>query len=365
MSDSLPVVNAEFVGLSDGVALRAEVDNLRGQLALVTEQLALERQAVDQIHQARTEVLMTSPALQLVFKEELESTDLPPIDTQSLMRNAFQRDVEVSDVADGFADTVAKELRTRSHTDTGGEAEAAQTVAGALSTIDTDAAFSIATALLAASSDDADPQALRDERSRLHLALAGSVPIFDSIGELEERTQKEVESADWRLRAEAAIKTMELLIGEPQRLQQFLESIVREHKVELIQLVNRALPAMFSLRERIDKGDPIRKGQLDIETIDSVLQRIWSALGESTYYSPPAQGWFDIFLPALQALDPGPKEGESYTNFRPPIEYHTPYPPVQRNLRNQSPSRLGGLATKQNFEKNSMNDLSYYQEKNY
>ncbi len=323
MSETLlPVKVYEATGVSDEVALWLEVE----ALATVTQQLATERELADQVHRARSVAIHTSAAMRLVYEVDEPETRLqkPKTAMDDLLSSAFFRTVSSLGLPPGFATAINRDLRVSVHPDVGGDIEIATQVAKNLEEARADPAFSIATALLAARTErKTNAQSLRDERYKLAVARGGLSPIFGSVEEAKAHADKEVEGAEWRVRATAAFMTFDLLIGSPETWQSFLQGIVRAEKWTLITIVNRVQPEILALRERIAKGDPIKAEDLDATAVDSVLERIWSTINKKDplyQYQPPYQNWLEVLLPAMRLLDPGQKPGEKYTNFRPPIQ---------------------------------------------
>ncbi len=324
MHQPLPEFNRAFTGISDTPALHGEIGGLRTRLEAATTQLALERALARDILSARSLIISESPALTLVFGADdiTQAKETPGM--SQILSSAFAREVPDYELADGFAATVAKSLITSHHPDAGGDTEVSQNIAKSLRGLKKDAAFSIASAILAAPQQtESDPKAQRVERYRLHLALAGAVPQFTSEEEARSNAETETHGAAWRVRTQAAFKSLHLITGDGDAWNQFLQSIVRTRHMELIHMVNRVQPAILSLHERLIKGDPVAAEALDTPAIDAIFQRIWSVLGtkdRTIPYNPPYQNWLDILLPALQLLDPGQKPGQTYTHFEPPIE---------------------------------------------
>lgn len=332
MSQLQPELNREFAGLSDLDALQDEVDQMRDQLATATHQLALERRLARDVHRARSIAISQSDALMLVYKVDDKSPDDESTDSTigDMLSSAFVRQAPDVTLPEGFAETVAKNLRVASHPDAIGDTQVSQDVGQCLSDLKKDPTFSIASAmLLAPRQTDVDLQARRVERYRLHLALGGAKPQFDNEEEVRITAEAEINGAEWRVRAAAAHKSFELIIGDGDMWNDFLHSIVQGHKPVLIDMVNRLQPAILNRLERITKGDPIPFDTLDTTAIDAIFHRIWSTLSKSKDsdlpYSPPYQNWLEVLLPALELLDPGEKPGEEYTYFKPPIEItHAP-----------------------------------------
>jgi hypothetical protein len=241
------------------------------------------------------------------------------------LSSAFVRKVSSRNLPEGFADTVAKNLRTTNHPDIGGDTQTSQSIAQNLTNLREDPTFSIAAALLAAAPKQKDdPRAQRIERYRLHVALAGASPQFDSKEEARSNADAEIKGAEWRVRTRAAFESFELIIGDEDTWDQFLQNIVQTRHVHLINMVNRLQPTILSLQERLAKGDPIASDTLDIAAIDAVFERIWSTIGnkkgDHIPYTPPYHNWLEVLLPAMELLDPGQKQGEEYTCFEPPIQ---------------------------------------------
>ncbi len=323
---NLPDLNCEFAGISDAVALRAEISGMTDALSLASDQLVLERELAKSVHRARSQVIMESPALRLVFEVDDDHTpDTSPAPTvDDILTSAFVRKINGRVLPDGFATTVAKSLRHRVHTDTGGDTNTAQQVGMSLNDMSTDPALSVASAILAAPSvPGSDAATLRKERYRISLALDGAEPHFASEDDARESAELEIDGAEWRVRTQAVFKTFELIIGNDDVWNQFLNSIVNERHAYLIDMVNRLQPVILSLQERLAKGQPRLTESLDIDAIDAVFERVWTTIGDrnsSIRYSPPYQNWLEILLPAMQMLDPGQKLGAEYTYFQPPIQ---------------------------------------------
>lgn len=319
-------LNHEFVGLSDAAALQVEIDDLHTQLDSSTSQLALERDLAIGILKARSRAISESSALRLVFGADDDDSlrGKPDIAIDDILSSAFVREITSGELPEGFADTVAKNLLIANHPDAGGDPQVSQDIAHRLSKLKEDPTFSIASALLAApkgSGEDIDIQ--RAERYRLHITLSGARPQFDNEEEAKRSAEVEMKGAEWRVRTQAAFKSLELIIGDDDTWNQFLESIVRTQHTYLIHMVNRLQPAMLRLEERLAKGDPITAESLDTPAIDAIFEKIWSTLDKkdtSIPYSPPYQNWLEILLPAMELLDPGEKLGEEYTHFEPPIQ---------------------------------------------
>ena len=356
----LPDVNREFVGLSDTVALQAEIGAMRDQLATTYDQLALERQLASDVHRARSTAILGSPALRLVFEvEDNDSTKRQDLDIDSVFTSAFMQEVRTRQLPDGFAEFQAKRLRTELHPDAGGDTDTAKSIGGALDNTKADPTFSIISAILAAPSPTVtDAETLRLERYCLSLALEGAVPIFTNAELARKNAEVEINGAEWRVRANASFKTFELLIGDVDTWNSFLASIVRQGHSHLINLVNRLQPAILSIQERLVKGDPISAADLNTEAIDAIFERIWSTLkkkdNDALPYSPPYQNWLEVLLPALQMLDPGKKPGNDYTYFEPPIRFETA-PQPRREY-----GRYGDDLSKIIFKKgSSQNTINY------
>ncbi len=321
----LPELNREPAVISDPLTLQAEVESMRVQLDVTTTQLALERELAMDIHRTRSLAITESSALSLVFGIDGEDTvkSKSAISTDDILSSAFGK-VSSRSLPEGFADVVAKHLRTMNHPDVGGDIQVSQNIAQSLANLKEDPTFSIATALLAAPKQAADDlRAQRIERYRLHIALAGANLQFDSAEEAKSHADAEIRGAEWRVRTQAAFKSFELIIGDNDTWNQFLREIVQTRHMHLINMVNRLQPTILSLQERLAKGDPVTLGPLDIATIDAVFERIWSTIGNkdsSIPYSPPYQNWLEELLPAIKLLDPGRKQGEEYTDFEPPIQ---------------------------------------------
>lgn len=344
----LPELNREFAGISNSAAMHAEIDTLRGQLDESTAQLALERSLAMDIHRARSVAIGNSPALKLVFGVG-DDADTPkdridiPID--AILSAAFMRNISSTALPEGFATTTAKNLRTLHHPDIGGDTQVAQDIDHGLAKLDKDPGFSIAAALLAAPKQaESDVRSLRLERYRLHLALTGSKPVFDDADQANQSAETEIKGAEWRVRTQAVFKSFELIIGSNEAWNHFLQQIVDTQHMHLIGMVNRIQPIMLGLQERLAKGDPTTLDSSAIETIDSVFERLWSAIGNKKDsvipYSPPYQNWLEVLLPAMKLLDPGQKPGEEYTSFEPPIrvvsapKQYNDYDGYERKMRN-------------------------------
>lgn len=319
-------LNREFTGLSDPAGLQAEVGTLQDQLTSSTSQLAIEREVAMDIHHARSMAITESPALTLIFKAEDDKPEdgKPDPSIDAVLSSAFGKTVSSGVLPEGFADTVARHLRTTNHPDAGGDTAVSQNIAQRLDKLKQDPNFSIASALLANQQKaDADTASLRTERYRLHIALSGVQPQFDNEQNAKTHAEAEIQGAEWRVRTYAAFKLFELIIGDTDTWNKFLQSIVDARHTHLINMVNRAQPAILTLQERLAKGDPIAADDLDIPAIDAAFERIWSALGSKKgtpfAYNPPYQNWLEVLLPAMQLLDPGEKAGETYTRFEPPI----------------------------------------------
>lgn len=324
----LPELSHDFPGVSDPVALQAEIDSLRDQLSSTTGQLALERELAMDVHRARARAVSGSSALELVFG--VGDGDITKsqsgISADVLLSSAFARKITSPDLAEGFTATAAKALRISTHPDRGGNTKISQDVAHSLARLDEDPTFSIAKALLAApKSTEVNSRTQRTERYRLHLALAGAKPQFESVEAARKNAEVEINGAEWRVRTQAAFRSLELIVGGDDVWNRFIQDIVQTQRISLIHMVNRVQPLILSLQERLAKGDPIAAiDALDITAIDAIFERIWSTIGnrkESRLpYNPPYHNWLEILLPAMELLDPGEKAGEEYTHFEPPIQ---------------------------------------------
>lgn len=338
MNSLLPALNYEFPGVSDEAAVRAEVDYLTDQVATATRQLAIERQCAVSIHGARNTAIISSPAMRLIY-DRGDDPKLKPADiaADDMLQAAFGKRPVAEALSDELTQALSKKVRAGAHPDKGGDTEVAKRVGQALEGMDRDQAFSIATALLEASAvpQNQDIQSLRDERSVLLPVLASLIPLFENEEEAKRHADKEIAGAQWRIRTQAAFMTVDLVTGGEEAWLSFLQSIVNPHdpRPVLIDMVNRVQPELLSLQERIVKGDPIAADELDIASIDEVLERIWSTLGNkggSLSYRPPYQNWLEVLLPVMRLLDPGQKAGEQYTHFGPPIRLVSAPPPYQR-----------------------------------
>lgn len=332
MNKLLPELNREFVGLSDSVGLQLDIDNMRHQLTAATNQLAVERELAAGVHRARSIAISQSEALRLVFGvddiDDTQGKDDTGID--DVLSSAFVRKVSNGQLPAGFGEIVSKRLRTTNHPDVGGDSMVARDIGHSLSELVRDPTFSIAKAMLVAPRQERlDSRDQRIERYHLHLALKGASPQFTSKEEATCHAEREIEGAEWRVRADAASKTLQLIVGDDNTWSRFLQSIVNSQYMTLINMVNRLQPAILSVQERLIKGDPVATNLLNIEEIDDIFGRIWSALNNKSSpisYSPPYQNWLEILLPAMKLLDPGQKPGEKYTLFKPPIEIrHAPF----------------------------------------
>lgn len=359
-------LNREFAGLSDPTALQAEIDGLHAQLDSSTSQAAVERDLAMEVHRARSLAIAESRALRLVFGVDDEDApkDEPNVSIDDALSSAFVRKASSGKLPEGFADTVAKNLRIANHPDTGGDNQVSQDIAHSLAKLKEDSTFSIATALLKNPKNTfGDARGLRIERYRLHLALAGLNPQFDSKEEARNNAEIEIQGAEWRVRTLAAFKSFELIIGDNDAWNTFLQDIARSQQMYLINMVNRLQPTMLGLQERLAKGDPVATDALDIQTIDAVFERIWSTLGSkrdvSNPYSPPYQNWLEILLPAMKLLDPGEKPGEEYTHFEPPIQITRAAPSYGNDFGGYG-QKLGGSLFDQNLKQYQESRDKYY-----
>lgn len=323
MERLLPDVNREFAGISDVAALQFEVDSLRDRLANTTAQASTERLLADQINTARAIAVLKSPALQLIFDiDNLKDLD---ISASQRMSVAFLEDIESTQLPDGLVDSVSRDLRVNVHPDSGGDTETAQAVGQSLDKANDDPSFAIASALLKASNPNKlDRNELLKERYRLSVVLANTKTGFDDEEQAQEIARREIEGAEWRVRMLAAFKSVALIMGDSDVWLDFLYSINRQNNSYLIDLVNRLQPELFAINERMAKGDPKALSQEELESVDGIFERIWSTLNKKDSpipYSPPYQNWLPILIPAMRILDPGNKPGESYTQFRPPIQF--------------------------------------------
>lgn len=327
MSELLPDIPRDFSGIFGSPGMQAEINGLRDQLSASTARLTHERFLATQIHQARTEAIAASPALRAVFDYDgittrSPQTDLP--DTASILASAFLTSgVEAPMLPEGFAETTAKQLRQANHPDRGNNTSTAQDIAQHLSALDTDPTLAIARAMTTAPTLASDsPQDLRTERYRLQLALtATSKPLFTNEAEAQRTAETEIQGTEWRVRTSAALKSFMLITGGDAVWNNFLQGIVDQQNMYLINMVNRLQPQMLALQERLVQGNPIPVDRLDLPAIDAVFEHIWGILGpnHNADYSPPYQNWLEILLPAMRMLDPGEKPGEEYHKFEPPI----------------------------------------------
>jgi hypothetical protein len=356
---SLPDINREVDGITDTLGLQAEVEALRYRLGESTQQLFLERQFAMGVHQARKAAILQSPALRLVYDVENAKKGSMPKSASAMMSSAYGEKVEGASLPDGFADEVTDDLRKATHPDLGGKLEDSQIVNEALQIGDDDPTYSILRAMVSAPHvTEADAKRLRLERYRLTLALDAAKPQFEDEYEARDRAFSEIRGSEWRVRANAATMSVGLLLGSNQIWEDFIHSIVRERKIELITLVNRVQPELLGIQERIAKGKPIEMGADDITTVDDVLERVWSTIkkeGGILPYRPPYQNWLEVLLPAMRLLDPGQRPGEQYTNFEPPIRF------VQRS----EPDSYYGRSLYDSYirDKNSLYDKKIYRDK--
>lgn len=322
-------LNYEFGQQVDSALLRAEVDSLRISLEAGTEQLALERECAMSIHRARMIAITDSLAMTLVFESNDDEPATGTPTTDDILSSAFGRTVVGNELPEGMARVLRRGLKAAVHPDLGGEHTVASDVGKALLNLDTDPVFAVASALVATKTTRPKTvQELRDERYQLTLALGAIEPVFGSEEEARKHAEAEIKATEWRIRAEAGLMTIGLLLGSGEDWNSFLMSIVKQRRMSLVTMVNRIQPELLSLQERIVKGDPFELDRSAIEAIDKTLERIWSTLGnkkDSTLgYAPPYQNWLDIFMPVLRALDPGEKPGEQYTHFGKPIQVVAP-----------------------------------------
>lgn len=318
-----------LVGLSDAAALQFEIGVQRERLADLNGQLALERELAIEIHKARALAIGGSPALVMVFGVDSDEreTGLDDHSMQSIVSSAFGSsydDDPGSNRLVAAAVSWEKVLRRQSHPDLGGGTGVAQEVYSSLDGLRFDPSYSISRALLAAPrSRSSNLRELLDERYRLHIAIGGAKPLFANAVDAQQHASVEINGAEWRVRSQAALKTLELIAGDDNAWASFMQNIVRTQHWDLINMVNRVLPPILRLRERLEKGDPIGAEQIDISAIDAIFERVWSVLGPNNRsgleYSPPYQNWLEILLPAMKMLDPGEKDGEKYSIFESPI----------------------------------------------
>ena len=345
-------LNREFAGIADIPALDAEIVGMRAQMTQRTGQLAIERELAEKIHRTRALTILESPALRLVFgfDDSKPRKDKKEFMADEVLSSAFVTNVSSSTLPEGFAESTAKRLRSLAHPDAGNDAEKAKDVDKNLADLGIDPAFSVATGILAAPrSKDKNIGNLRRERYMLHIALTNLKPHFKDSDEAMQNAAVEVEGAPWRVRTVAAFKSLELLMGSRDTWNDFLGSIVESRHIYLINLVNSLQPTIFSLRERLAKGDPVATDALDVDAIDAIFERIWSTLGNKKEdslipYRPPYQNWLETLLPAMQMLDPGRKPGVEYTYFESPIRVAS-RPVVPRHdlyYPNRSEQKLGG-----------------------
>lgn len=366
----LPVLNQEFPGLSDPTALRAEVAEIQTEIAATTQQLTVERACAKDVIHARMQAIASSPALRLVFETDDKDPHLekPDYSMDRLLSAVFRRKVVATLLPDGFSHTTGKELRTKTHPDLGGDSETAKEVGQFLESINNDPSFSVASAMLKASRQQPTGlEQLRDERYRLTIVKQGLTPIFESEEAAVENAQKEISGAQWRVRADAALLTVDLLLGGNDIWNAFLNSIARGNNPSLVSTINQVQPELLSLQERIYKGDPLAADQLHIDSIDAVFERIWSTIKSKDSplpYSPPYQNWIEILLPAMRKLDPGKKPGEEYTFFEPPFKVtrmaRTPSPRLSISNENQN---MRQKPFSKSHQKHFYSDNTYNKEK--
>jgi hypothetical protein len=315
--------NYIFDGLSDTDAIQAEIVAMRDRLGATSAQMALERSLAMTVHKARSNVVLQNPILKKIIGTD-SSDGAEPVTAASMLSAAFVEDVNVGQLPEQLVNSTGKQLRVNAHPDAGGDAQEAANIAKALEGAKVDPVFSIVNAVLAAkSTKPSDIQSLRNERYKLQLLLDAAKPHYSSPEEVESYTNKEIEGADWRIRTVAAFKCFELIIGSPEKLHDFLQVTAYERNHQLMAMINHNLPYILKLNERIAKGDPVSLSKEAKDTIDKSLGYIWDTLykGEDdAYYMPPYQNWFPILIPVLEKLDPGKKEGEEYTQFKPPFE---------------------------------------------
>jgi hypothetical protein len=321
-------INYVFDGLSDTDALHAEIATMRGRLEAASAQMALERRLAMAVHHARSNVVLQTPILEkIVGKDTSDGSE--PTTAASMLTSAFLEEVNIGQLPEQVIKDTGKKLRIDTHPDVGGDAKEAANIAMALDGAKVDPVFSIMNAVLAAkTTKQPDIQNLRNERYKLQMLLDAATPHFDSQEDAESYTNKEIDGAEWRIRTVAAFKCFELIIGSPEKLQEFLQQIAAEKHRELIAMINLNLPLILTLNERMAKGDPITLSKDVAEKIDESLELIWDTLNkakEDEIYFPPYQNWFPILIPILERLDPGIKEGKDYTYFKPPFEYVRTY----------------------------------------
>ncbi len=323
---TLPETIREIPGLSDVQALRAEVSSMRTELAKTSTQMAFERELAGDIHRARSIAIVGNPTLSLVFDIENTDPERATIPTMyDMLSSAFVGQEDIPALPEGFVEGIAKKLRIQLHPDKGNDVSTAGEVAKFLEAVKTDPNFSVASALATTPvNGDVDPQELRDDRYRLSIALSGLKPRFEGAQVAKEHAEVEVSGAEWRIRTQAAFMSYELIVGDNETWNRFLQGIAQERHAYTIALVNRVQPEILSLQERIMKGDPKSLSTKDIEEVDAVFERVWSTLKESDEhtlpYSPPYHSWLEVLLPAMRILDPGQKPGEDYTYFEPPFQ---------------------------------------------
>lgn len=363
---NLPDIIREFPGVSDAQALRLEVETLRGELDTTIQQMETERALTGDIRRARAIAIASSPALGLVFKRpQQETTTMQEPEMTDLLTHAFFRTVDDSPLPPGLSKTIAKEARTAAHPDAGGDVAVAQTVGELFLRPDVDEVFSVGQALLLSAKNPLvqDATALRNERYRLAITTRAATPVFESETEAQEVAEREINGAEWRVRTFAAFKTIELLIGNDEIWYRFLEDVAQQQNMHIIRQVNRCMPALQSLQERLLKGDPLDTSKMGLEAIDAIFERIWTTLGnkdkdaaDGVPYSPPYNNWLEILLPALEMLDPGEKPGEEYTYFEPPFQARpTYYPPQSRDYDD----RFGSNGIKNPFLTNDYEEKPY------
>jgi hypothetical protein len=68
-----------------------------------------------------------------------------------------------------------------------------------------------------------------------------------SKAELERKI--EINGAEWRVRATAAFKTFDLIVGDADTWNRYLQSIGHQQNIALIEQANCFQPAIFALRE--------------------------------------------------------------------------------------------------------------------
>jgi hypothetical protein len=349
--------------------LHAEVTDMKARLASVTDQMEFERSAAQNIHAARTAAVLSSSALTLIFSTENGPNVQQKVEATDSLTGAFNVDVPKTTIPEGFSDAVARAARIATHPDRGGTTSAAQELGEALEQKATDEAFAVARALSivnaqhAGSEDSATPEQLRNERYILSVALQNTSTLFTTRAQAAEATEQEVNGAEWRVRVTAAVKCLGLIVGSNTILTTFLQDVARENKPAIHDYLNTYLPQVLAVQERLLKGDPIALEQAKIESIDAILERIWSTLGNKTSslpYSPPYHRWLDVILPAMQQLDPGIKPGVTYTQFDPIFK------PTVRQPQTLRPFSTSSLYEEKNMSHNSFdykhtkNSKEYY-----